>query len=205
MKPASPGVKLTYDDFLLFPDDGQRHELIDGEHYVTPSPIPRHQRIVGNLYWLIRSFLERHSIGEVFGAPVDIVLSHFDVVAHNVEHAAHLDAGRGAFVEEAHRDRHPDEGVLLDAAEVGKVISANKLRVLQHGEVVAEIPNQALTDDAPVYKRPLARWEQPVPREMPENIKLDGGDLTRSLKRLLASPNICGKRWVWHTPKERGQ
>src|SRR5262245_25384353 len=30
MKPANPGVKLTYDDFLLFPDDGQRHELIDG-------------------------------------------------------------------------------------------------------------------------------------------------------------------------------
>jgi phosphoribosylformylglycinamidine synthase subunit PurL len=85
----------------------------------------------------------------------------------------------------------------LDAAEVGKVISANKLRVLQHGEVVAEIPNQALTDDAPVYKRPLARWEPPVPREMPENIKLDGGDLTRSLRRLLASPSICGKRWVW--------
>ena len=38
-------VKLTYDDFLLFPDDGQRHELIDGEHYVTPSPNIRHQRI----------------------------------------------------------------------------------------------------------------------------------------------------------------
>jgi phosphoribosylformylglycinamidine synthase II len=85
----------------------------------------------------------------------------------------------------------------LDAAEVGKVISANKLRVLQHGEVVAEIPNQALTDDAPVYKRPLARWEPPVPREMPEHIKLEGGDLTQNLKQLLASPNICGKRWVW--------
>jgi phosphoribosylformylglycinamidine synthase II len=85
----------------------------------------------------------------------------------------------------------------LDAAEVGKVISENKLRVLQHGEVVAEIPNQALTDDAPVYKRPLARWEPPVPREMPESTKFNGSDLTRSLKQLLASPNICGKRWVW--------
>ena len=29
MKPAGPGVKLTYDDFVLFPDDGKRHELID--------------------------------------------------------------------------------------------------------------------------------------------------------------------------------
>jgi phosphoribosylformylglycinamidine synthase len=78
------------------------------------------------------------------------------------------------------------------------VTTANKLRVLHHGEVVAEIPNQALTDDAPVYKRPLARWEPPVPREMPEYIKLDaGGDFTSGLKQLLGSPNICGKRWVW--------
>ncbi|MGB8985236.1 MAG: phosphoribosylformylglycinamidine synthase subunit PurL, partial [Candidatus Sulfotelmatobacter sp.] len=86
----------------------------------------------------------------------------------------------------------------LDAVEVGAVTRDNKLRVLQHGELVAEIPNQALTDDAPVYKRPLARWEPPVPREMPEHIKLNrGDDFTQSLKQLLASPNICGKRWVW--------
>jgi Uma2 family endonuclease len=47
MKPAPSGVgmKLTYDDFLLFPDDGKRHELIDGEHYVTPSPNTKHQRV----------------------------------------------------------------------------------------------------------------------------------------------------------------
>ena len=86
----------------------------------------------------------------------------------------------------------------LDAVEVGQVKSGNNLRVLHHGEVVAEIPNQALTDEAPVYKRPLARWEPPVPREMPEPIKLDAAvDLTQELKQLLASPNICGKRWVW--------
>jgi phosphoribosylformylglycinamidine synthase subunit PurL len=86
----------------------------------------------------------------------------------------------------------------LDAVEVGKVTTDNKLRVLQHGEIVAEIPNQALTDDAPVYKRPLERWEPPVPREIPENIQLNGaGDSTQSLKQLLASPNICSKRWVW--------
>src|SRR6202167_2027826 len=85
----------------------------------------------------------------------------------------------------------------LDAVEVGEVTADNKLRVLEHGVVVAEIPNQALTDDAPVYKRPLARWEPPVSREMPEGIELNGGgDLTQSLKQLLASPNICGKRWV---------
>ncbi|MFZ0137453.1 MAG: phosphoribosylformylglycinamidine synthase subunit PurL [Candidatus Sulfotelmatobacter sp.] len=86
----------------------------------------------------------------------------------------------------------------LDVVEVGRVTADNKLRILQHGEVVAEIPNQALTDDAPVYKRPLERWEPPVPREMPENIQLSlAGDFTQILKQLLASPNICSKRWVW--------
>ncbi len=86
----------------------------------------------------------------------------------------------------------------LDGVQVGRVTNDDKLRVLEHGQVVAEIPNQALTDDAPVYKRPLERWEPPVPREMPEHIKLTAtGDLTDNLKRLLASPNICGKRWVW--------
>ncbi len=99
----------------------------------------------------------------------------------------------------------------LDAVEVGKVTTDNKLRVLQHGEVVAEIPNPALTDEAPLYRRPLARWEPPVPREKPENVPtltardavrmgqpvVPLPDLTAQLKRLLASPNICGKRWVW--------
>jgi phosphoribosylformylglycinamidine synthase subunit PurL len=86
----------------------------------------------------------------------------------------------------------------LDAVEVGKVTTDNTLRVLQHGKVVAEIPNRALTDDAPVYKRPLMRWEPPIPREMPESVRLGAtSNFTSKLKQLLASPNICGKRWVW--------
>jgi phosphoribosylformylglycinamidine synthase subunit PurL len=85
----------------------------------------------------------------------------------------------------------------LDAVEVGCVTADNKLRVRHHGEIVAEIPNQALTDDAPVYKRSLERWEPPVPREMPEKGLTVGSDFTRDLRQLLASPNICGKRWIW--------
>jgi phosphoribosylformylglycinamidine synthase II len=86
----------------------------------------------------------------------------------------------------------------LDAVEVGRVTSDAKMRVLEHGQVVAEIPNAALTDDAPVYKRPLQRWEPPVDREKPEDIRFDEGtDFTSRLKELLASPNISSKRWVW--------
>jgi phosphoribosylformylglycinamidine synthase len=86
----------------------------------------------------------------------------------------------------------------LDAVEVGRVTSDGKMRVLQHGQVVAEIPNAALTDEAPVYARPLARWEPPVAREMPASIRLgETADLTENFIRLLASPNVCSKRYVF--------
>jgi len=80
VRPADPGLKLTYADFVLFPDDGQRHELVDGEHHVTPSPNTRHQRVLGSLHLLFASWLETHSIGQVFLAPFDVVFSKFDVV-----------------------------------------------------------------------------------------------------------------------------
>ena len=80
VKPATPGLKLTYDDFVLFPDDGHRHELIDGEHYVTPSPNTRHQQVSINLVLLIGGWLNTHPIGRLFHAPYDVVFSEFDVV-----------------------------------------------------------------------------------------------------------------------------
>jgi Uma2 family endonuclease len=76
----APATKLTYDDLLLFPDDGRRHELIDGEHYVTPSPNTRHQRLVGRFYEVLALYLRERSIGEALLAPLDVVLSDFDVV-----------------------------------------------------------------------------------------------------------------------------
>jgi phosphoribosylformylglycinamidine synthase len=94
----------------------------------------------------------------------------------------------------------------LDAVEVGIVTADNVLRVREHGKIVAEIPNPALTDEAPLYKRPLARWEPPVEREMPENLPISRAkgaremghpDFNAQLKQLLGSLNICGKRWVW--------
>src|SRR5688572_4681072 len=79
MRPESR-TKLTYDDFVLFPDDGLRHELIDGEHYVTPSPNDKHQTILVNLLLLIGPWVRTHAVGKVWLAPFDVVLSPSDVV-----------------------------------------------------------------------------------------------------------------------------
>jgi Uma2 family endonuclease len=92
VKPASPGLKLTYDDFVLFPDDGKRHELIDGEHYVTPSPNLKHQKVSGNLHLLIGVWLENHPVGQIYYAPFDVVFSRYDVVEPDLLYVAHARA-----------------------------------------------------------------------------------------------------------------
>jgi Uma2 family endonuclease len=71
--------KLTYDDYVLFPDDGLRHEILDGEQYVTPAPTPRHQGAAGALYRNLSPFIYEHRLGRLFFAPLDIVFSKHDI------------------------------------------------------------------------------------------------------------------------------
>ena len=81
MQPAPRDTRLMYEDFLLFPDDGRRHELIDGEHYVTPSPNTRHQELVGRLHFELALYLRGHrEAGRVFLAPFDVIFTRWDVV-----------------------------------------------------------------------------------------------------------------------------
>jgi Uma2 family endonuclease len=75
-----PSPKLTYEDYLLFPEDGRRHEIIDGEHFVTAAPFLRHQRLSWRLGGYFFKFLEEHPLGEFFQAPVDVLLSPHDIV-----------------------------------------------------------------------------------------------------------------------------
>jgi len=90
-------LKWTYEDFLLFPDDGKRHELIDGEHIMSPSPFTKHQRVSFNLAGILFSFLKQYPLGKVFAAPMDVVLSDTDVVEPDLlfiasEHASIITA-----------------------------------------------------------------------------------------------------------------
>ena len=88
----------------------------------------------------------------------------------------------------------------LDAVIVGTVEPQPRLRIRHHGELVADIPNQALTDDAPLYHRPVGTWNAPVPLSPPEEVLTKLGEdrnYTADLIELLASSNICSKRWVY--------
>ena len=68
---------------------GNGTSLIDGEHYVTPCPNTAHQQLAGNLYWLLRSYLESHPCGRLFFAPFDVVFTPFDVVEPDLLYMSH--------------------------------------------------------------------------------------------------------------------
>ncbi|MGC2621340.1 MAG: phosphoribosylformylglycinamidine synthase subunit PurL [Acidobacteriaceae bacterium] len=92
----------------------------------------------------------------------------------------------------------------LEGVIVGTVVPESRLRIFHHGELVADIPNQSLTDDAPLYHRPVGTWARPdqikVPLDPPAHILEElkkPRDYTADLKKLLASANICSKRWVF--------
>ena len=81
MPTTTHDARLTYEDFVRFPDDGLRHEIIDGAHYVTPSPNQRHQELVLRLCLALGNHLEdRPERGRVFVSPFDVVFSFHDVV-----------------------------------------------------------------------------------------------------------------------------
>jgi phosphoribosylformylglycinamidine synthase len=86
----------------------------------------------------------------------------------------------------------------LHAVHIGDVTTDGRMRVKERGQVVADIPNTALTDDAPLYTRPMAE-----PAYLKDARQLDLRSLPqpdvpgRILRRLLASPGIASKRWVY--------
>ena len=87
----------------------------------------------------------------------------------------------------------------LDAVIVGTVQPEPRLRIRHHGRLVADIPNRSLTDDAPLYHRPVGVWKSPAPLDPPDGVLPElsaDRDYTDDLKRMLSGANICSKRWV---------
>ena len=78
---TSPGrTKLGYAHYVLFPDDGRRHEIIDGDHVVNPAPSPRHQAALGHLFVQLFQQIEQTGLGRVFVSPIDVELSPHDIL-----------------------------------------------------------------------------------------------------------------------------
>jgi Uma2 family endonuclease len=170
---ARAGVKLTYDDFLLFPDDGKRHELIDGEHYVTASPNTKHQRVSGNLHWLIRSYLEEHKIGRIFYAPFDVVFSHFDVVEPDLLYMSN--ARGGEILTAQHVKGSPELVIEIGSPSTRGRDETIKRRLYERSAVDEYWVVDPDVDLVRVYRRTNDRFARPM------ELSLEAGDVLTTL------------------------
>ena len=88
----------------------------------------------------------------------------------------------------------------LDAVVIGKVVEGDRLKIIHNGVLEADLPVVALTDEAPKYERPMAAPSfviSPLSFEKTKDEGLKTNDSNDTLRLLLASPNICSKRWVY--------
>ena len=78
--PAFPRRKITAEEYSKTPEGPPYMQLIDGEYYVSESPVPKHQTISGKLHLLLGNWAERSRAGSIWCAPLDVYLSQYDVV-----------------------------------------------------------------------------------------------------------------------------
>ena len=77
-------AKLTYHDYAAIPSDGKVYQIVDGEVSVTPAPSPFHQRSSKRLQRQLEAYFETSGTGEVFDAPIDLILSSHDVTQPDI-------------------------------------------------------------------------------------------------------------------------
>lgn len=125
---SATGSKLTYDDLLAWPEDQMRHELIDGEHFMSPSPLVRHQRIAARLHAALERWNAGARAGEVLFAPTDVVFSPSNVVVPDL---LFVSTARAAIIGEKNIQGAPDLLVeILSPATRDRDLGA-KLRLYQ--------------------------------------------------------------------------
>jgi Uma2 family endonuclease len=151
MRPAATSsVKFTYEDFLNFPSDGKRHEIIDGEHYVTPSPNTKHQTISMNVSVALALYLKQHPIGRVFAAPFDVAFSDLDVVEPDI---LYISRERAGVLTDQHVHGAPDLAVEIVSPGTRKTDEITKRKLYERFGVQEYWVVDPELDAIKVYRR----------------------------------------------------
>jgi Uma2 family endonuclease len=174
---SATAVKLTYDDFVLFPEDGKRHELIDGEHYVTPSPNMKHQQLLGTLHGLIWSYLQTRPRGRVFLAPFDVVFSMFDVVEPDLLYLSNERAAKALTADNVKGT--PELVVEIVSKGTRRRDETIKRRLYERAGVSEYWIVNPTTDTIRVYRRENDRFSRPL-------------ELSREVGEVLTTPLLPG-------------
>jgi len=97
-------LRFTYEDYVLLPED-RRYEVIDGELFLTPAPVPYHQLVAKRIFVVLNEHVSQSRLGEAFFAPCDVVLSRFDVLQPDIFFIA---AERMSIIGEKYISEAPD-------------------------------------------------------------------------------------------------
>jgi Uma2 family endonuclease len=141
---------LTYEDLLLLPDDGKRHELIGGEHCVTPSPNFFHQSFVGELNRVVTNFLAENKLGIFLSAPFDVLLSPRDVVEPDLLFVSNSRIGR---ITDKNVNGAPDLVVEVISESTRRIDKKTKLRLYESSDVIEYWLADPVVQTVEVYSR----------------------------------------------------
>ncbi len=141
---------LTYEDLLLLPDDGKRHEVIRGELYVTPSPITVHQRVARDLGYILHRFVVERDLGEVFFAPLDVYLSPSDIVQPDL---LFISSNRMGRITDKYIQGAPDLVVEVISESTRRTDRKIKLRLYESFDVIEYWLADPVVQTIEVYSR----------------------------------------------------
>ncbi|MBC7083733.1 MAG: Uma2 family endonuclease [Firmicutes bacterium] len=100
-----PELRLTYEDYRRMPS-GERYELLEGDLWkMTPAPSVLHQKVSGRIEKALRQWVDDHNLGEVYDAPIDVVLSEHNVVQPDI---LYICKERLGIIKEAYIQGAPD-------------------------------------------------------------------------------------------------
>lgn len=125
-------IKLTYEDYLLLPEDGNRYEILDGELNVTPAPTTKHQTVSGNLFALLHQYVREHRTGKVFSAPIDVVLDESTIVQPDI---IFIGKEREGIITEKNVQGAPDLVIEILSPNTAKIDRLRKMQLYLRYEV----------------------------------------------------------------------
>jgi Uma2 family endonuclease len=153
-------VKYTYEDLQAFPEgDGKRYEIIDGDLLVSPSPMDKHQLVVGNIFGLLWVFLKGNPIGKVRVAPLDVVLSDVNVVVPDI---LFLSNSRLERLTRKNLQSAPDLVVEVLSESTRRIDEGRKRRLYESFDVLEYWIVDPEIDTVKVYRKAGEKFDRPI-------------------------------------------
>jgi len=124
--------KMTYADYAKIATDGKRHEIIEGEWYMTSVPEVPHQRTSRKLERILDEHVTRKWLGEVFHAPIDVVLSDEDVVQPDI---VFVSTARSGIITRKNLQGAPDLAIEILPPSTASIDRGEKRRLYERAGV----------------------------------------------------------------------